>query len=352
MSRILIIEDEERIASFLEKGLRANGFTTSVAAGGRDALAMAQAEEFDLVVLDLGLPDVDGAEVLRQLREQGSQMPVIVLTARSGLADTVSALEGGADDYVRKPFRFDELLARVRVRLRGERAAEETLLRVGDATLDLRTRRMHVGGKGVELTAREFAMAEAFFRHPGQVLSREQLLSHVWGYDHDPRSNLVDVYVGYLRRKIGDERIATVRGMGYRLVEVTAPAASGRRVLLIDDDPRLADVVVRGLAGQGWEVTVAEDGEIGLYRAITEDLDAVLLDLGLPGASGMSVLQRLSAERPEVPVVVLTARDDQRARRASQAAGAAAFAAKPFEVRGLAETLSRAVAGGADHHDG
>jgi DNA-binding response OmpR family regulator len=351
LSRILIVEDEGRIAFFLEKGLRANGFSTSVAAGGRDALALARAEEFDLVVLDLGLPDLDGTEVLRQLREQGSQMPIIVLTARTGVTDTVEALEGGADDYVPKPFRFDELLARVRVRLRDERAAEEILLRVGDAALDLRTRRMHVGGRGVELTDREFAMAEAFFRHPGQVLSREQLLSHVWSYDHDPRSNLVDVYVGYLRRKIGDERIATVRGMGYRLVEVAAPVATGRRVLLIDDDPRIADVVVRGLAGQGWEVTVAEDGDVGLYRALTEELDAVLLDLEVSGVSGMSVLQRLSAERPEVPVVVLTARDDQRARRASRAAGAAAFVAKPFEVEGLAETLARVVAGGLGPED-
>jgi two-component system, OmpR family, copper resistance phosphate regulon response regulator CusR len=218
VSRILIIEDEERIASFLEKGLRANGFTTSVASGGRDALAMAEGS--DLVVLDLGLPDTDGTEVLRELRERGAQMPVVVVTARTGVSDTVAALEGGADDYLRKPFGFKELLARVRVRLRRERVPQhESRLRVGDAVLDLRTRRLHVGGKGVELTAREFAMAEAFFRHPGQVLSREQLFRQVWGHDHDPRSNLVDVFVRYLRRKIGDERIVTVRGMGYRLVE-------------------------------------------------------------------------------------------------------------------------------------
>jgi DNA-binding response OmpR family regulator len=142
---------------------------------------------------------------------------VIILTARDSVADTVSGLESGADDYVPKPFRFEELLARVRVRLREQRAPEPTMLRAGDTALDLRTRRVSIGERSVELTAREFALAETFFRHPGQVLSREQLLSHVWGYDYDPGSNVVDVYVGYLRKKLGEGRIVTVRGMGYRL---------------------------------------------------------------------------------------------------------------------------------------
>jgi DNA-binding response OmpR family regulator len=154
---------------------------------------------------------------LRDLRTAGRQLPVIILTARDSVEDTVAGLEGGADDYVAKPFRFDELLARVRVRLRGERQPERTVLEVGDAALDLRTRRLAVDGRSAELTAREFALAEVFFRHPGQVLSREQLLSNVWGYDYDPGSNVVEVYVRYLRQKLGDARIATVRGMGYRL---------------------------------------------------------------------------------------------------------------------------------------
>jgi two-component system, OmpR family, copper resistance phosphate regulon response regulator CusR len=131
--------------------------------------------------------------------------------------DVVAGLERGADDYITKPFRFQELLARVRLRLRGERSAEPTLLRVGGLALDLRTRQAIVAGTSVDLSAREFALAEFFFRHPGQVLSREQLLSHVWGYDFDPGSNVVDVYVGYLRRKLGRERISSARGMGYRL---------------------------------------------------------------------------------------------------------------------------------------
>ena len=195
MSRILIAEDEQRISSFLEKGLRANGFTTEVAADGNEALALARSGNFDLLILDLGLPGKDGLEVLRELRERDRRLPVVVLTARDSVGDTVAGLEGGADDYVTKPFSFEELLARVRVRLRGERAPEETVLRVGDAALDLRTRRAHVGETSVDLTAREFSLAEVFFRHPGQVLSREQLLSHVWGYDFDPGSNIVDVYV-------------------------------------------------------------------------------------------------------------------------------------------------------------
>ncbi len=217
MSRILIAEDEARIASFLEKGLRASGFTTRVAVTGSEALRLARRGEFDLLILDVGLPEKDGFEVLRELRGSGSRLPIVMLTARDAVLDTVAGLEGGADDYVTKPFRFEELLARVRARLRDERAPAETELAVGDLALDLRTRQVRVGGESVELSAREFALAELFFRHPGQVLSREQILSHVWGYDFDPGSNVVDVYVGYLRKKIGSERISAIRRMGYRL---------------------------------------------------------------------------------------------------------------------------------------
>jgi DNA-binding response OmpR family regulator len=216
MSRILIAEDERRISSFLERGLSANGFTTQVAADGNEALHLAKSGRFDLVILDLGLPELDGFDVLREFRRVNQAVPVVILTARDDLADTVAGLTGGADDYIVKPFRFQELLARVRLRLRGERTAEPTVLNVGDTQLDLRTRQATVGGKTIDLSAREFAMAEVFFRHPGQVLSREQLLDMVWGYDFDPESNIVDVYVGYLRRKLGKERITALRGMGYR----------------------------------------------------------------------------------------------------------------------------------------
>ncbi|MGW3627174.1 response regulator transcription factor [Streptomyces sp. NPDC000880] len=218
MTRILIAEDEERIASFVEKGLRANGFTTTIAADGDTAFGYAATGGFDLVVLDIGLPGRDGFTVLRQLREAQVSVPVIVLTARDSVRDTVAGLEGGADDWMTKPFRFEELLARVRLRLRtAARAPEVTVLRSGDLSLDLRTRRARAAARTVDLTAREFVLLELFLRHPGQVLSREQILSHVWGYDFDPGSNIVDVYVRALRMKLGAERLETVRGMGYRM---------------------------------------------------------------------------------------------------------------------------------------
>ena len=218
MNRILIAEDEDRIASFVEKGLRANGFVTTVAGDGDSALELARSGAFDLVVLDLGLPGRDGFSVLRLLREERVGIPVIMLTARDTVGDTVAGLEGGADDYMTKPFRFEELLARVRLRLRaGESTPEVSVLVTDGVSLDLRTRRAKVDGQTVDLTAREFLLLELFLRHPGQVLSREQILSHVWGYDFDPGSNIVDVYVRALRKKLGADSIATVRGMGYRL---------------------------------------------------------------------------------------------------------------------------------------
>ncbi|GLW07572.1 DNA-binding response regulator [Microtetraspora sp. NBRC 13810] len=217
MNRILIAEDELRIASFLEKGLRGNGFVTTVVEDGIAAFDYAVSGEYDLLILDIGLPLRDGFTVLRRLREARTTIPVIILTARDSVADTVAGLEGGADDYIAKPFAFEELLARVRLRLRADRVPEVTVLRVGDLSLDLRARRVHVGDRAVDLSTREFALAEVFCRHPDQVLTREQLLSHVWGFDFDPGSNIVDVYVRYLRRKIGNERIQTVRGTGYRL---------------------------------------------------------------------------------------------------------------------------------------
>ena len=220
MTRILIAEDEERIVGFLEKGLRANGYTTIAVGTGTDAIALARDDSFDLLILDLGLPGADGHEVLRRVRERGERMPIIVLTARSGVDDTVGALDGGADDHVAKPFRFEELLARIRLRLRDDHSTDDigsaTELTAGGVTLDLRTRRVTADGAEAELTSREFALLETFMRNPGRVMSRMELLSSAWGYDFDPNSNVVDVYVRYLRNKVGAERIETVRGAGYR----------------------------------------------------------------------------------------------------------------------------------------
>jgi DNA-binding response OmpR family regulator len=216
--RILVAEDEPRISSLLERGLAANGFTTEVADRGDEALALARSGRFDLVILDVGLPKLDGLEVLRELRQASDTVPVVILTARGSVKDTLAGLDCGADDYITKPFRFEELLACVRLCLRGDRTTDATgTISVGDMSLDLRAKRAIVDGVETNLTARELAMAEAFFRHAGQVLSSAQLVVAVWGHDFDPGSNFVGVYVGYLRRKLGKDRISTVRGLGYRL---------------------------------------------------------------------------------------------------------------------------------------
>ena len=220
MTQVLIAEDESRIAAFIAKGLRANGFTPTVASTADEVLRLAVGKKFDMLILDLGLPGQDGLEVLEEIRGQGEQLPVIILTARDDINDKIAGFEGGADDYMTKPFRFEELLARIRVRLRKKSqgiAKEENILKAGNVELDLRTRKARVSNEIVDLPAREFTLAETFLRHPGQVMSREQLLDRVWGYDYNPGSNIVDVYVGYLRKKLGNNLIETVRGMGYRL---------------------------------------------------------------------------------------------------------------------------------------
>lgn len=221
MTSILVVEDEPGISSFVAKGLTSAGYNVTVVDKGTDAISGALGGEYSLIVLDIGLPDMDGFEVLEQIRGQGATLPIIVLTARSSVEDTVSGLEQGADDYMSKPFRFEELLARIRLRLKNasnEDPSNMVQINVGGLHLDLRTRCATINGEPVELSAREFTMLQAFMEHPDQVLSRSQLLDMVWGYDFDPGSNVVDVYVRYLRRKIGSERIVTVRGMGYRLV--------------------------------------------------------------------------------------------------------------------------------------
>jgi DNA-binding response OmpR family regulator len=223
MTALLVIEDDPRIASFLDRGLRSSGFSTVLAADAATGLDRGLTEDVALVLLDMGLPDGDGLELLRELRRHGRTMPVLVLTGQSE-RDVVTCLEGGADDYMRKPFHFEELLARIRTRLRAKGAVESAMLSAGGVTLDLRTRRATAAGRTVELTGREFSLLETFLRHADQVLSREQLLSQVWGYSFDPGTNLVNVYINVLRKKLGADAIETVRGVGYRLVAPTARA--------------------------------------------------------------------------------------------------------------------------------
>ena len=221
---ILVVEDDPRIVSFVEKGLRAEGYGTVRASTVREAQMCIDlsAEEIDLALVDLGLPDGSGEEVLVHLRRRGSPIPVIALTARSEVADKVRQLELGANDYITKPFAFEELLARLRVALRPAGLASAHVLEVADLRLDLLTKVAWRAGRRIELAPREWALLELFMRNPSHVLSRSQILSRVWDFSFEPGSNVVDVYVGYLRRKLNrpglPPLIQTVRGAGYRLV--------------------------------------------------------------------------------------------------------------------------------------
>ncbi|MGQ0576202.1 MAG: response regulator transcription factor [Pseudonocardia sp.] len=217
MVAVLVVDDDPLVTRFVETGLRGAGFTVTVAGTATTGQELAMSGAFDLVVLDIVLGDGDGFTVLRELRGSRRALPVLVMTAHPERRDVVECLDNGADDYLVKPFRIEELLARVRARARADGKVPPSELRAGDLTLDLLTRRLVVAGAGVELTAREFTVLETFLRHPDQVLSREQLLSRVWGIDFDPSSNVVNVYIAALRQKIGSERIETVRGAGYRL---------------------------------------------------------------------------------------------------------------------------------------
>jgi DNA-binding response OmpR family regulator len=216
VARILIAEDDPLIGSFIEKGLRASGFMTLLADDGERAQHLSLTDEFDLLILDMGLPEREGFHVLQELRSRGKTMPVLVLTGR-GDRDAAACLDAGADDFMRKPFHFDELLARVRTRLRDGAAEHVNVLRAGTLKLDTETRRAYVGEEAIDLTSREASLLEMFMRHADQILSREQLLSQVWGFSFDPTTNLVNVYILSLRKKLGSDVIETVRGVGYRL---------------------------------------------------------------------------------------------------------------------------------------
>jgi DNA-binding response OmpR family regulator len=224
---LLIVEDEELIASFIKKGLRAHGYGVEWVRTGRQGLERAAEADISLVILDLGLPDLDGLQVLEGLRERGATVPVLVLSARARVDDRVAGLNLGADDYLVKPFAFEELLARVRANLRPRSpVSSKTLLRAGGIQVDLLLREVTVDGRPVRLSERELSLLKAFVTHPRQVLSRQELLSMAWDMHFDTRTNLVDVYVSYLRRKLGERVIETVHGMGYRL-RIDPPAPAG-----------------------------------------------------------------------------------------------------------------------------
>jgi two-component system, OmpR family, response regulator len=215
--RALVVEDQPKLASLIQRGLSEEGYAVDVAPDGPHALVRATATEYDVIVLDVMLPGFDGFEVCRRLREQTVQAPVLMLTARDGVDDRIAGLDLGADDYLTKPFAFDELLARLRALTRRGALERTPVLAVGALRLDPRTRQVWRGDEEIDLSAKEFALLETFMRHPGQVLTRFELLEHAWDFAYDNRSNVVDVYVRYLRRKLGASAIETVRGAGYRL---------------------------------------------------------------------------------------------------------------------------------------
>lgn len=219
--RLLVVEDEPKMAALLRRGLTEEGYAVDVTDGGAEAVWLATEQDFDAVILDVMLPDVDGFTVCRQLRQRERWMPILMLTAKDAVADRVIGLDVGADDYLTKPFSFEELLARVRALLRRGPKPRPTVLAVGDLSLDPATRRVQRGGRDVELTPKEFALLEFLLRHVGEVVSRTRILEHVWDFTYDGDSNVVDVYIGYLRAKIdrpfGRHSIQTVRGAGYRL---------------------------------------------------------------------------------------------------------------------------------------
>jgi two-component system, OmpR family, response regulator len=221
--RVLIVEDEVKMAALLRRGLVAEGMAADVAIKGEDALWMAEATEYDAVVLDVMLPGIDGFEVCRRLRTAGVWAPILMLTARDAVRDRIAGLDGGADDYLTKPFSYAELLARLRALVRRGPVERPTELVVGELRLDPATRRVWRGDTEVALSAKEFALIEVFMRRPGQVLSRFELLEHAWDYDYENRSNVVDSYIRFLRKKLdrpfGTDSIETVRGAGYRLRE-------------------------------------------------------------------------------------------------------------------------------------
>jgi two-component system OmpR family response regulator len=225
--RVLIVEDQVKMAGLIRRGMRGEGIAADVAIKGEDALWMAAATDYDAIVLDIMLPGIDGLEVCRRLRESGVWSPILLLTARDSVSDRVAGLDGGADDYLTKPFSFAELLARLRALVRRGAAERPVELRVGDLRLDPATKRVTRAGTEIELSAREFALLEAFMRRPGEVLSRYALLERVWDYEYENRSNIVDSYVRFLRRKIdkpfGTDSIETVRGAGYRLRQGATP---------------------------------------------------------------------------------------------------------------------------------
>jgi|SRR5579875_234291 len=219
--RLLIVEDERNLAESLKAGLQEKGYAVDVAHTGSDGFLMAENEQYDVIILDILLPEINGLEICQRLRRSGNNVPILMLTAKDTIDDLVMGLDSGADDYLTKPFAFRELLARIRALVRRNSVTKDTIIRLADIEINTSTRQVTRGGQPVELTSKEYAILEYLAHHPNRVLTREQIIDHVWNLDFSCESNIIDVYIGYLRRKLNDKDeprlLQTVRGCGYRL---------------------------------------------------------------------------------------------------------------------------------------
>jgi DNA-binding response OmpR family regulator len=385
MMRLLVVDDAPDIATLLLLAFHLDGYAVDAAASGEQALELAAINDYDVAILDLGLPDLDGLDVCRRLRAEHSNLLIIILTARVDVEQRVAGLDAGADDYLTKPFHYEELCARVRALLRRNMRARAPLLRCGDLTLDPAARAAYQGKRLLSLTRKEFGILEYMLRRRGEVVSQEDLLEHVWNAEANPFTNTVRVHVNALRRKLGDAAatlryIETIVGVGYRLddfsrrrpnlTETLSPPeyassitsveseqrrstmstrswadqiANAPRLLIVEDAPDINQLLAVYFHQAGYNTLAAYDGRAALDLFGRERPDLVILDLGLPDIDGLDVCRQLRRESA-VPILMLTKRGDLEDRVKGYAAGADVYLVKPFmieEVQAAVQALLR-----------
>jgi two-component system, OmpR family, response regulator len=385
MMRLLVVDDAPDIATLLLLAFHVDGYAVDTAATGEQALELATVNEYDVAILDLGLPDIDGLEVCRRLRADLPKLLIIILTARVEIEQRVAGLDAGADDYLTKPFDYEELCARVRALLRRDLRVREPLLQCGDLTLDPAARTAIQGNHQLTLTRKEFGILEYLLRRRGEIVSQEKLLEHVWNAEANPFTNTVRVHVNALRRKLGDTAtlpryIQTVVGAGYRLddfargrpdlTETLSPSeytsstlslvseqrrnamsartwadqlADAPRLLIVEDAPDINQLLVVFFHQAGYNTLAAYDGRAALDLFRREPPNLVILDLGLPDIDGLDVCRQIRQESA-VPILMLTKRGELDDRVKGYAAGADAYLVKPFlveEVQAAVQALLR-----------
>jgi DNA-binding response OmpR family regulator len=394
MMRLLVVDDAPDIATLLLLAFHVDGYAVDTAASGEQALELAAINDYDVAILDLGLPDLDGLEVCRRLRAERPSLLIVILTARADIEQRVAGLDAGADDYLTKPFHYEELCARVRALLRRDMRTREPLLQCGDLTLDPAARIAYQGDRRLDLTRKEFGILEYLMRRRGEVVSQEDLLEHVWNAQANPFTNTMRVHVNGLRRKLGDAAarpryIETLVGRGYRLddfssrtrnlTETLSPSeyasstnsaeseqrrnamstrswtdqiANAPRLLIVEDAPDINQLLVVFFHQAGYNTLAAYDGRAALDLLRREHPDLVILDLGLPDIDGLEVCQQLRQESA-VPVLMLTKRGELEDRVKGYAAGADIYLVKPFlieEVQAAVQALLRRGRGTAIPH--